>query len=84
MYGYDVNRILIMDNPRIRSKFYVLFTITATMALWFIELLLWVPDIIMGVYFLFVKHPMKTIPIVAILLLMWYTGILSDLISTFV
>ena len=54
------------------------------MALWFIELLLLIPDIIMGVYFLFVKHPMKTIPIVAILLLMWYTGILSDLISIFV
>ena len=54
------------------------------MVFWLIEVLLFIPDIIMGVYFLFVKHPMKTIPIVAILLLLWYTGNLSNLISVFV
>ena len=50
-----------------------------TMVFWLIEVLLFVPDIIIGGYFLFVKHPIKTFSIIAILLLLWYTGILSNL-----
>jgi len=30
------------------------------MVFWLIEVLLFVPDIIIGGYFLFVKHPIKT------------------------
>ena len=37
-----------------------------TKVFWLIEVLLFVPDIIIGGYFLFVKHPIKTFSIIAI------------------
>ena len=49
------------------------------MVFWLIEVLLFVPDIIIGGYILFVKHPIKTFSIIVTLLLLWYTGILSNL-----
>jgi hypothetical protein len=64
-----------------RPFLYVSFRLAVTMVFWLIEVLLFVPDIIMGGYLLFVKHPKKTFSIVTILLLLWYTGILSSLIS---
>ena len=62
------------------SKIYESFRLALVMVFWLIEVLLFIPDIVMGAYFLFVKHPIKTFSFMAILFLLWYTGIISQYI----
>ena len=62
------------------SKIYESFRLALVMVFWLIEVLLFIPDIVIGAYFLFVKHPIKTISFMTILFLLWYTGIISQYI----
>ena len=62
------------------SKIYESFRLALVMVFWLIELLLFIPDVVVGAYFLFVKHPIKTFFLMAILFLLWYTGIISQYI----
>jgi len=62
------------------SKIYESFRLALVMVFWLIELLLFIPDIVVGAYFLFVKHPIKTFSFLVILFLLWHTGIISQYI----
>ena len=60
------------------SKIYESFRLALVMFFWLMEVLLFIPDIVIGAHFLFVKHPIKTFSFMAILFLLWYTGFISQ------